>query len=211
MSRKKDTYYDAYNFRIAQLVENGNKVLDIGCATGRLLEYLQNEKSCEVKGIEVDCAMAKEAQERCKDVACLDIESCNSLPFEKNYFDVVIFADCLEHLKRPDLVLKTIIPYLKKSGILLVSLPNIAFLSVRLGLLFGNFNYTQYGLLDKTHLRFFTLKSAKNLIEGNGFKIIKIEGYNQVRARFFFVRPLGKIFKSLFATDFIIKAALNNA
>jgi hypothetical protein len=63
--------------------------------------------------------------------------------------------------------------------------------------------------MDKTHLRFFTLKTARRLIEASGYKIIRLEGYNQVKARYFFLRPLGKMWKSLFATDFIVKAVVS--
>ncbi|MCX5696483.1 MAG: class I SAM-dependent methyltransferase [Candidatus Omnitrophica bacterium] len=203
---QKNNIYDDYNRRIYALVGQNQAILDIGCATGKLLESLEKDKNCLVFGVEFDGKMADEAKKRCRNVFCLDIESCENLPFEKAFFDAIIFADVLEHLKRPDLVLKKLTPYLKQKGSLLISLPNMAFFSVRFGLLFGNFNYSEYGLLDKSHLRFFTLKTARKLIEDCGFKITQLEGYNQVRMRYFMLRPLGKIFKTFFATDFIIKA-----
>lgn len=206
----KNTKYDDFNERISELVENRSKVLDIGCATGKLVEYLKQNKQCRVFGVEVSSDMALEAGKRCGGITCVDIESCENLPFEKESFDIIILADVLEHLKRPDIVLRKIIPYLKSNGYLLFSIPNIAFVSVRFNLLFGKFRYTEYGVLDKTHLRFFTLKTARGLIEECGLKIILLEGYNQVRARYFILRPLGRILKTFFATDFIIKAVINH-
>jgi len=200
--------YDDFNHRIPELVEGGKRILDVGCATGKLLEYLEKNKNCLAFGIEIDADMADEANKRSGKTTCVDIESCADLPFEKVSFDTIIFADVLEHLKRPDIVLRKIIPYLKEGGYFLFSIPNVAFLTVRLGLLFGKFGYTEYGVLDKTHLRFFTLRTARKLIEESGLKIIHLEGYNQVSPRYFFLRPLGRIFKTLFATDFIIKAVI---
>ena len=204
----KDTKYDDFNRRIPRLVAEGSKVLDVGCATGKLLEYLKDNKRCQVFGVEVDRDMAEEANKRCGNVTCVNIEDCDNLPFEKGEFDIIIFADVLEHLKRPDEVLKRILPHLKDGGYFLFSVPNIAFITVRLGLLFGKFEYAEYGVLDKTHLRFFTLKAVRKLIEERGLKITHLEGYNQVRARFFMLKPLGRIFKTFFATDFVIKAVI---
>lgn len=205
---QKSKIYDDFNHRIYALVEPNQMILDIGCATGKLLWSLKKNKNCQVFGIEFNKEMAEEAKKRCQNVMCVDIESCENLYFEKDLFDIIIFADVLEHLKRPDIVLKNIIPYLKKNGCLLISIPNAAFFTVRFNLLFGNFKYTEYGVLDKSHLRFFTLKTARKLIEESGFKITQLEGYNQVRMRYFILKPLGKIFKNLFASDFIIKAVL---
>ena len=204
----KDTKYDDFNRRIPRLVAEGSKVLDVGCATGKLLEYLKDNKRCQVFGVEVDRDMAEEANKRCGNVSCVNIEECENLLFEKGEFDIIIFADVLEHLKRPDEVLKRILPHLKDGGYFLFSVPNIAFITVRLGLLFGKFEYAEYGVLDKTHLRFFTLKAVRKLIEERGLKITHLEGYNQVRARFFMLKPLGRIFKTFFATDFVIKAVI---
>ena len=201
--------YDHFNYRIFELVENGKMVLDVGCATGKLLESLKINKNCQVFGMEVNEDMADEANKRCKNIMRADVESCEELPFEKGSFDIIIFADVLEHLKRPDIALRRAIPYLKDNGYFLFSIPNVAFLTVRLGLLFGKFVYTEYGVLDKTHLRFFTLKTARELIEEAGLKITHLEGYNQVRLRYFILKPLGKMFKSIFATDFVIRAVVH--
>ena len=205
---QKQGKYVSYNYRIFNLISPNKKVLDVGCATGKLLEELKSKKDCYTVGIEAEMNESQEAKIRCDQLIQGDIEKLEALPFSEGFFDVIVFADVLEHLRRPDEVLKKMRAYLKDDGQFLISIPNIAFISIRLGLLFGMFNYTEYGLLDKTHLRFFTLKTAKKLIEESGYKIIYLEGYNQVKLRYFFLKPLGKIFKTIFATDFIIKAVI---
>lgn len=199
--------YDDFNQLIFSMVKPESRVLDIGAATGRLAGNLKARKKCYVAAVEIDNNMSRQARVRCDELVCGDIESIE-LPFAKKSFDTVIFADVLEHLRDPAKVLRKSREYLKDGGNVLISIPNIGFISVRLQLLLGKFDYSEYGPLDKTHLRFFTLKTAKELIEDCGYRIVHSEGYNQVKARYFFLRPLGKIFKTLFATDFIIKAVI---
>jgi SAM-dependent methyltransferase len=88
-------------------------------------------------------------------------------------FDKVLLLDVLEHLRQPDKLLQDCRSFLKPNGHLIVSLPNIANITVRLMLLFGGFNYTERGLLDKTHIRFFTRKTARKLLESNGYRIVE--------------------------------------
>lgn len=203
--QKREKYSD-YNYKIYDLISPNKKVLDVGCATGKLLERLKKEKDCYTVGIEINGGMARKAKRRCDEVIIADVEKLSDLSFSDKFFDIIVFADALEHLKRPDIALKRFRKYLADYGCILISIPNVAFITVRLNLLLGRFNYTEYGLMDKTHLRFFTLKTVKKLIGESGYKIIYIEGYNQVRNRYFFLKPLGRLRKTLFATDFIIKA-----
>jgi 2-polyprenyl-3-methyl-5-hydroxy-6-metoxy-1,4-benzoquinol methylase len=89
------------------------------------------------------------------------------------HFDRVLLLDVLEHLRHPEQILEQCHAILKREGLLIVSLPNIANIAVRLMLLFGRFEYSARGLLDKTHLRFFTRKTARNLMEENGYRILE--------------------------------------
>jgi len=188
------------NEEIFELVKNNSKVLDVGCACGRLAEKLKKEKNCFVAGLEADKEMAAQAASRCDEVVQADVSKITSLPFAKNYFDYIIFADILEHLVNPDEVLLNLKDYLSDRGFILLSMPNIANWQVRLGLFFlGRFNYGD-PLIDGGHLRFFTLSSAKKLLEVCGFRIVYLTNRN---AR---IGWLGKIWKSLFAFQFIIKA-----
>ena len=86
-------------------------------------------------------------------------------------FDVVVCADVLEHLPEPDAVLARIRRWMAPDGVLLVSLPNVANVAVRLALLAGRFEYAETGILDRTHLRFYTRRSARRLVENAGFRI----------------------------------------
>ena len=90
-------------------------------------------------------------------------------------FDVVVCADVLEHLPRPEELLEQIRGWLAPGGTLLVSLPNVANVTVRAGLLLGRFPYAEKGILDRTHLRFYTRRSARELLERAGFRIRSVD------------------------------------
>ncbi len=198
--------YDGFNQAIYDLVPPRKRVLDVGCATGRLGEKLVKEKACYVVGIEVDPEMAKVARGKCNDVIEADVENTNELGLLPHSFDIIIFADSLEHMKDPAAVLSRMKRYLSERGDLLVSIPNIAFFSSRLGLLFGKFDYAEHGVLDKSHLKFFTLKTARRLVEENGFQLTSVSGYSAVRNRFYIVKKLANVWKVMFAADFIMLA-----
>jgi SAM-dependent methyltransferase len=90
-------------------------------------------------------------------------------------FDVIVAGDILEHLPRPEVLLGSLKPLLKPGGVLLLSLPNVANVTVRLGLLLGRFTYAPRGILDRTHLRFYTRATGRALLEDNGFRIASVE------------------------------------
>lgn len=190
-----------------QLVGKNKKVLDVGCATGQIDKRL-TQNDCEVVGIEKDRQAAKLARKYCKKVIVGDIEILTKLPFPKKYFDIIIFGDILEHLRQPLDVIIKLKKYLKNAGYIVCSIPNVANWVIRLKLLFGRWEYKEMGLLDKTHLRFFTFKTAKSLIEKAGFVIEKIDMTTNL-SRFF--GKAGKIITKtnppLFGYQFIIKAS----
>lgn len=160
--------------KIIQFTGKNKKVLDVGCSTGKLSKKLM-KNGCEIFGIEIDEESAKIAKNHCKEVIIADVDLIESLPYPNEYFDVIIFSDILEHLKSPSDALKKFREYLKNDGYIIVSIPNIANWKIRLELLFGNFRYRSYGILDETHLKFFTKKSVKKLFLDGGFKIVKLE------------------------------------
>ena len=90
-------------------------------------------------------------------------------------FDVVVCADVLEHLANPEALLARIHHWLHPEGILLVSIPNIANVSIRASLLFGRFRYTERGILDRSHLSFYTRSSAQHLLSDSGFRVTSVE------------------------------------
>lgn len=195
------TLYDTPpNEDICFLVEPNKKVLDVGCATGRIAEKLKKEKNCYVVGVEINKGMAKIAKKRCDQVIIADAELLKRLNFPKGYFDIILFADLLEHCRNPDEILKNLKKYLSDTGYILVSIPNVANWEIRLRLLLGNFDYRGGTILDDGHLRFFTLRSIKELIRKAGFKTIEVKTRNAV------LQYLGRLWPTLFAWGFVIKA-----
>jgi glycosyltransferase involved in cell wall biosynthesis len=144
-------------------------VLEVGTATG----YLTSEMAklgCRVTGIEQDPQMAEIARKHCGDLFVGDLEQMD-LSRLGNY-DAIVFGDVLEHLRSPLDALKKMMSFLKPGGQILISLPNVANMWVRLNLLMGRFEYQRVGILDESHLRFFTLKSAKQMVDDAGLDVI---------------------------------------
>jgi SAM-dependent methyltransferase len=134
------------------------RILDVGTASGYLGRSL-SARGHHVTGIEKDPAMAEAARPYYDSFYLADIETFDfSLRRE---FDYILFADVLEHVRDPAAVLRIYLPALKETGKIIVSVPNVANIAVRSSLLFGKFDYIDRGILDRTHLRFFTLRSLK--------------------------------------------------
>jgi O-antigen biosynthesis protein len=149
----------------------GEIVADFGCATGYFPALLK-QYGYSVIGVEINPDAAKVAEEFCERVivADLDVVSVKKIfPTEK--FDVVTFGDVLEHLRDPWRVLKEVKDILKPNGFVVASIPNIAHGDIRLALLQGDFDYAPLGVLDNTHLRFFTKKTVESLFEETGYLI----------------------------------------
>jgi glycosyltransferase involved in cell wall biosynthesis/2-polyprenyl-3-methyl-5-hydroxy-6-metoxy-1,4-benzoquinol methylase len=158
------------------LLTGENKdVLEIGPAQGYMTKVLQ-ERGCKVTAVELDPAAAKLAEPYCERMIIGDVEQLNlGMTFPKERFGVVIFGDVLEHLVDPEHVLAEIATLLEPGGYVVASIPNVAHGSVRLALLSGEFPYTEVGLLDSTHLRFFTRRTIEELFANAGFDIQKWE------------------------------------
>lgn len=101
---------------ILQLIGDGKKVLDVGCSTGKLRERLRIDKGCFVVGIEVDKARADIAKHRLNNVIAADVEELNEISYPNRFFDVIIFADALEHLRSPKRALGIFREHLKDDG-----------------------------------------------------------------------------------------------
>jgi 2-polyprenyl-3-methyl-5-hydroxy-6-metoxy-1,4-benzoquinol methylase len=157
---------------VVDLVPEGARVLEFGCATGYMSAVLKNDKGSKVTGIEISPEAGELAREHCDRVIVGDAEELDyDELLGKERFDAILFVDVLEHLKEPGEVLNRIRPFLSRRGAVLASIPNIAHGSVRLALLGGEFRYRKLGLLDDTHLRFFTREGIRDLFEGEGFVI----------------------------------------
>lgn len=157
------------------LVGRNKRVVDFGCATGYFAQFL-NQRECQVVGVELSPEAAKVAEEHCEQVivADLDLELISDI-FPDQKFEVAVFGDVLEHLRDPWRVLNEIKQVLQPGGYVVASIPNIAHGAVRLALLQGKFEYAEFGILDNTHLRFFTRKTIQELFERTGYVIDVID------------------------------------
>ncbi|PKM12129.1 MAG: hypothetical protein CVV13_06490 [Gammaproteobacteria bacterium HGW-Gammaproteobacteria-3] len=154
----------------------GSRVLELGCATGYLSEILTRQKNCRVVGVEIDPEAAERARAFCEQVLVADLDNEDlSAALADRKFDVLLCADVLEHLKHPAQVLVKLKPYLAPNGRLLASVPNVAHASIRLELLQGHFDYETLGLLDETHLHFYTRDSLINMLMDAGFACYDID------------------------------------
>lgn len=151
-------------------------ILDVGCGRAALSEAIKS-KGYMVWGIEINEDAVSIACKRINKVIQADLTNLEAVAslIGDIKFDYVIFSDVLEHLPDPHSVLRAYIDFLKKGGVVLVSVPNVAGWSNRLALLFGKFEYTDTGVMDRTHVRFFTFRTARELVEGAGCNIQKID------------------------------------
>jgi methionine biosynthesis protein MetW len=186
-------------------------VLDIGCATGFMGKYLREQKNCHVFGIEIRPQEREVAKKNLDGVLLVDVESPDfSIQLQKSKFppkfDVILATSVIEHLKYPAQFLQTCQKLIKPQGILIVTTPNIAHWSMRLSLLKGNFTYTEYGILDNTHLHLFTIPTFKKIFQENNYEIKEVTidpvggGHPRIS------RIAAKLFPNLFAYQMLIVA-----
>jgi len=153
------------------LIGNNKRVIDFGCATGYFAQFLK-QKGCYVVGVELNPEAAKIAEHHCDQVLVADLDF-TPIPeiLRDQKFEVAVFGDVLEHLRDPWRVLEEVRQILQPDGYVVASIPNIAHGAVRLSLLQGHFEYADLGLLDNTHLRFFTRKTVQELFERAGYTV----------------------------------------
>ena len=156
---------------ISRIAKNST-VLEFGPANGRMTRYLKEALGCTVYAVELDEESAKDAAEFCEDIFVGDIEKFQWLTkYQDIEFDYIIFADVLEHLYSPETVLTKAKALLNNEGSILMSLPNIAHNAIIMDLINDKFTYRKTGLLDNTHIRFFTKKTLEELIVNSGLEI----------------------------------------
>ena len=155
--------------KLLALVGTRMRVLDVGCSSGYLARPLV-AAGCTVVGLEVDPDAAAVAREVCEDVLVGDVETME-LPLEPGSFDVVLCGDVLEHLRDPEAFLVRVRPFLRPAGRLVLTTPNVANWSMRLGLLAGRWRYTERGILDRTHTHLFTRRTLVETLERAGYRI----------------------------------------
>ena len=196
---------------------NGRRLLDVGCARGHLSSALAKQ-GWNVTGIEYDADDAAIASASGIEVIVGTAEDALSSMNEK--FDVIVFADVLEHFVHPLDVLKQATSLLTPEGRIVISIPNVAHLTVRLQLLLGSFTYTDRGILDRTHLHFYTKKTLKEMISDAGLTVThfgatpapieevlsKLRTIAPLRAILEFNAWTARTWKSALAYQFIVEA-----
>lgn len=161
------------HMKLLALVGSEKRVLDVGCSSGYLARPLV-ARGCAVVGIELDERAAEAAREVCSDVLVGDAETME-LPFSEGSFDVVLCGDVIEHLRAPERFLARIRPLLRDEGRLVLTTPNVANWTMRLGLLAGRWRYTERGILDRTHLHLFTRNTLVETLEHAGYRILELD------------------------------------
>lgn len=159
---------------VVRLVGRDKNVLEIGCGPGSITKILAEQSACEVTGLELDLEALKKVTPYCVKVIQADLNSSEwpSL-LEGNLYDVVVAADVLEHLYDPWNSLQRMVPLINDNGYIVISLPHVGHAAVASCLINGDFDYRDWGLLDRTHIRFFGLKNIEDLFAQANLKIIE--------------------------------------
>jgi 2-polyprenyl-3-methyl-5-hydroxy-6-metoxy-1,4-benzoquinol methylase len=160
--------YGAVNLPVAARVpEAARRVLDLGCGNGALGAHLKRRPGREVVGVTFSEEEAREARGRLDEVVVCDLEEFDAEGLGE--FDCVICSHVLEHLTRPEDLLRRLRGSLSAGGVLVVALPNVLHWRQRFEFLRGRFVYTDGGLMDRTHYRFYDWRTARALLRDCGY------------------------------------------
>jgi len=178
--------------KVLRAVGHGKRVLEVGCASGVQSRILKEHYGCAVTGIEINPDAAAKAAPYCERIVIGDLESMNfKVALGDERFDVITIADVLEHLREPREVLAKLKQFLTPVGFVVASIPNIVHAGLVLQMAHGRFDYRPYGLLDDTHIRFFTIKGVIRLFEQAGMGILGIDRVvRPIEATEFAMHPL---------------------
>lgn len=162
--------------KLARLIRPGSRVLDLGAGPGVLGRYLAEHCACTVDGVEYNPDAVAEAAPGYRRLECADLEQIALAErFAGCQYDSILCADILEHLRRPEALLAQLPALLAPGGQVLLSVPNAAYAGLIGELLAGDFRYRPEGLLDATHLRFFTRRSLLRLLEDCGLRPVALD------------------------------------
>lgn len=167
-----DRYYTGDRPDLRGLIPaTARRVLDVGCGAGTLGAVVKQQTGAEVVGIEVFEEAAAIAETQLDAVLRLDLQTLTQLPYPDGYFDAMTFGDVLEHMHDPHGLLRTLRRYLADDGTIVCSIPNLKHWSVMFQLIVRDrFSYGDKGLLDRTHVHFFTLEEIGAMLEETGFQ-----------------------------------------
>lgn len=165
----------AYQLR---LVGSDKDVLELGCAAGHMTRAL-SKQGCRVVAVDVDQEAVRAAEQFAERAFVEDLSADRPLASLAERFDVILAGDVLEHLPEPARILDRCRTLLRPGGYVVLSVPNVAHVDVRLGLLQGRWDYRDWGLLDRTHVRFFTRRSLEALLRDCAY--VPVELHRVVR------------------------------
>jgi len=202
----ENDYYDHVRQQLIGLLDTvPERVLELGCASGGTLAYLKQRGARETFGVELDPDAAEDARAHVDHVWQGDVETID-LPIEESSLDGIVVADVLEHLRDPWEALGRWTRFLRSGGVVLASVPNVRHFSVSLPLLLrGRWQYGDTGILDRTHLRFFTRKSAIELFTAAGLQVERVQPALGPRRRMLDIATVG-LFRDLLATQYFLLA-----
>jgi SAM-dependent methyltransferase len=206
---KDQSYFGNVRSEILPLIpKKSDRIFEVGCGSGDTLAYLKSTGVCSwAGGIELFHDAAELARNKIDFVMEGNIENID-LPFQEEKFDVILCLDVLEHLIDPWEAVRRLHLLLKPGGSLICSIPNVRHVSVVGPLLFGRWEYAKEGILDKTHLRFFTKNTAIKLVSNPGLNIDMVASTGLEKGRrgvFWNILTLG-IFKHFFEFQYLIRA-----
>ncbi|MBP9822425.1 MAG: class I SAM-dependent methyltransferase [Candidatus Pacebacteria bacterium] len=207
--QNKSIHYGIGHTRLRRILglvgdSGGLRVLDVGCASGYLGKLIK-DRGNNVDGVEISAAAAEEARKKLDYVYVLDVEKEWPDALRKNDYDLLVCTEVLEHVFDPSKVLASARGALKVGGHIIISTPNFMTWTHRVKFLFGKFAYTDQGMLDFGHIRFFTYAYLKKILAEN---YLEIEDERHI----IFPGKLTKILKlwpSLFAGQFVLKVKKN--
>lgn len=199
-----------------QIPSNVGKVLDFGCGSGLLGEAIKNKMNCEVVGVTYSEEEARLAASRLDKVIVMDLNNPNFSDLEIETFDCIVCSHILEHLYCPQNFLKMLSTLSSPRCKLIVALPNILNFRQRLQFLKGDFKYEDWGVLDRTHFRFFDWDSSLDLLKDSGFNVVErwADGYFPMPGIRNFIKPIAyyidsfatRIMPGLFGMQFVLIA-----
>jgi 2-polyprenyl-3-methyl-5-hydroxy-6-metoxy-1,4-benzoquinol methylase len=162
---------------VVRMVGKNKRVLEIGCGPGSITKVLAQQENCQITGLELDLEAIKIVTPYCVHVMQADLNSSDwpNLVNDIEKFDVLVAADVLEHLYDPWKALQRMVPLINANGYIVISLPHVGHAAVMSCLINGDFEYRDWGLLDRTHIRFFGLKNIEALFTQANLKIIEVK------------------------------------